>query len=81
MDEEEHEVYGGEIPDEGEMEGDVDAHHGDVDMSNADDDAVKVFPPYHSSCRCLYLFKPGKRDRNLNKTQVISICAWYAVVP
>ncbi|XP_017230848.1 polyadenylate-binding protein 2 isoform X1 [Daucus carota subsp. sativus] len=39
MDEEEHEVYGGEIP---EMEADVDLHHADVDMSTAvDDDAVK----------------------------------------
>lgn len=38
MDEEEHEVYGGEIPDEGEMEGD----NADVDMANPDDDAVKV---------------------------------------
>ncbi|KAG5529489.1 hypothetical protein RHGRI_030021 [Rhododendron griersonianum] len=34
MEEEEHEVYGGEIPVEGEMEG-------DVDMAAADDDAVK----------------------------------------
>ncbi|KAE8637153.1 hypothetical protein CSA_004635 [Cucumis sativus] len=34
MEEEEHEVYGGEIPVEGEMEG-------DVDMSAGDDDAVK----------------------------------------
>ena len=42
MEEEEHEVYGGEIPDEGEMDGDMEAHHGDVDMSAADDDAVKV---------------------------------------
>lgn len=42
MEEEEHEVYGGEIPDEGEMEGDIEAHHADVDMSTADDDAVKV---------------------------------------
>ncbi|XP_062099898.1 polyadenylate-binding protein 2 isoform X2 [Humulus lupulus] len=41
MEEEEHEVYGGEIPDEGELEGDMDAHHTDVDMSAADDDAVK----------------------------------------
>ncbi|ONI02331.1 hypothetical protein PRUPE_6G191400 [Prunus persica] len=41
MEEEEHEVYGGEIPDEGEMEGDIEAHHADVDMSTADDDAVK----------------------------------------
>lgn len=41
MDEEEHEVYGGEIP---EMEADVDLHNADVDMSTAvdDDDAVKV---------------------------------------
>ncbi|KAH7566881.1 hypothetical protein JRO89_XS08G0248500 [Xanthoceras sorbifolium] len=38
MEEEEHEVYGGEIPD---MEGDMDAHNADVDMSTADDDAVK----------------------------------------
>ncbi|KAI5669853.1 hypothetical protein M9H77_19706 [Catharanthus roseus] len=41
MEEEEHEVYGGEIPDEGEMEGDLDASHADVDMSTADEDAVK----------------------------------------
>ncbi|KAF3961338.1 hypothetical protein CMV_014037 [Castanea mollissima] len=41
MEEEEHEVYGGEIPDEGEMEGDMDSHAADVDMSAADDDAVK----------------------------------------
>ncbi|XP_022136947.1 polyadenylate-binding protein 2-like isoform X1 [Momordica charantia] len=34
MEEEEHEVYGGEIPVEGEMDG-------DVDMSAGDDDAVK----------------------------------------
>lgn len=32
MEEEEHEVYGGDIPDVGE----------DVDMATADDDAVKV---------------------------------------
>ncbi|KAJ0040620.1 hypothetical protein Pint_27607 [Pistacia integerrima] len=38
MDEEEHEVYGGEIPD---MEGDIDGHNADVDMSAADEDAVK----------------------------------------
>ncbi|KAK2632065.1 hypothetical protein EUGRSUZ_L02054 [Eucalyptus grandis] len=41
MEEEEHEVYGGEIPVEGELEGDMDTHHADVDMSTADDDAVK----------------------------------------
>ncbi|KAI4317287.1 hypothetical protein L6164_025169 [Bauhinia variegata] len=41
MEEEEHEVYGGEIPDVGEMEGDMDSHHADVDMSAGDDDAVK----------------------------------------
>ncbi|XP_068316215.1 polyadenylate-binding protein 2 isoform X1 [Pyrus communis] len=41
MEEEEHEVYGAEIPDEGEMDGDLDALHADVDMSTADDDAVK----------------------------------------
>lgn len=44
MEEEEHEVYGGEIPDEVEMEGDMDSHHADVDMSAADDVAVKVSP-------------------------------------
>ncbi|KAF9678890.1 hypothetical protein SADUNF_Sadunf07G0083200 [Salix dunnii] len=38
MEEEEHEVYGGEIPD---VEGDMDPHNADVDMSAADDDAVK----------------------------------------
>lgn len=36
MEEEEHEVYGGEIPDEGEMEADA-----DVEMPAADDDAAK----------------------------------------
>ncbi|KAL2551364.1 Polyadenylate-binding protein 3 [Forsythia ovata] len=41
MEEEEHEVYGGEIPDEAEMEGDLDPNNADVDMSTADDDAVK----------------------------------------
>ncbi|MBA0581889.1 hypothetical protein Gorai_024051 [Gossypium raimondii] len=41
MDEEEHEVYGGEIPDEGEMEGELDPQNADVDMSAADEDAVK----------------------------------------
>ncbi|KAI3506238.1 hypothetical protein L1887_28594 [Cichorium endivia] len=41
MEEEEHEVYGGDIPDVGEMEGDVDPHHADVEMATADDDAVK----------------------------------------
>uniref|UniRef100_A0A7N0TJ66 RRM domain-containing protein n=1 Tax=Kalanchoe fedtschenkoi TaxID=63787 RepID=A0A7N0TJ66_KALFE len=38
MEEEEHEVYGGDIPDVGE---DVDPHNGDVDMSAGDDEAVK----------------------------------------
>ncbi|KAJ6916999.1 hypothetical protein NC652_019408 [Populus alba x Populus x berolinensis] len=38
MEEEEHEVYGGEIPD---VEGDMDPHNADVDMSAAEDDAVK----------------------------------------
>ncbi|OWM82184.1 hypothetical protein CDL15_Pgr001758 [Punica granatum] len=41
MEEEEHEVYGGEIPVEGEMEGEMDPHHADVDMSTGDDDAIK----------------------------------------
>lgn len=43
LEEEEHEVYGGDIPDVGEMEGDVDPHNADVEMATADDDAVKVF--------------------------------------
>ncbi|XP_061336556.1 polyadenylate-binding protein 2-like isoform X2 [Gastrolobium bilobum] len=44
MEEEEHEVYGGEIPDVGEMEGDIDSHHDhpDVDMSAADDDDAEL---------------------------------------
>lgn len=40
--EEEHEVYGGEIPDEGDMDA-------DVDMARPDEDAAKVFlshPPF-----------------------------------
>ena len=47
MEEEEHEVYGGEIPD---VEGDMDAHNTDVDMSAADDDAVKVISKISLSC-------------------------------
>lgn len=40
--EDEHEVYGGDIPEEmeGEMEGDTEAHHPDVDMAKADEDAA-----------------------------------------
>ena len=45
MEDEEHEVYGGEIPDEAEMDGEMDA------MSVADDDALKV-----SLFLSLYLF-------------------------
>ena len=45
MEEEEHEVYGGEIPVEAEMDA-------DVDMSVADDDAVKVLP-----LALLYIFQ------------------------
>ncbi|XP_042491246.1 polyadenylate-binding protein 2-like isoform X2 [Macadamia integrifolia] len=41
MDEEEHEVYGGDIPDEGEMEGEMEANNADVEMGRADEDAVK----------------------------------------
>ncbi|KAJ7945424.1 polyadenylate-binding protein 2-like [Quillaja saponaria] len=40
MEEEEHEVYGGEIPDDGEMEGDMEAHRADIDMSATDEDAA-----------------------------------------
>eukprot|EP01018_Ginkgo_biloba_P035072 Gb_34131 [translate_table: standard] len=41
--EEEHEVYGGDIPEEveGDMEGDMEAHPQDVDMTKADEDAAK----------------------------------------
>ncbi|KAJ4953444.1 hypothetical protein NE237_030276 [Protea cynaroides] len=42
MDEEEHEVYGGDIPDEGEMEGDMEPNIADVEMGRADEDAVKL---------------------------------------
>uniref|UniRef100_A0A7N0VMJ1 Polyadenylate-binding protein 2 n=1 Tax=Kalanchoe fedtschenkoi TaxID=63787 RepID=A0A7N0VMJ1_KALFE len=38
MEEEEHEVYGGDIPDLGE---DADPHNGDVNMPVVDDNAVK----------------------------------------
>lgn len=42
MEEEEHEVYGGEIPDVGEMDGDMEVTNPDMDMTATDDDAVKV---------------------------------------
>ncbi|KAK8966911.1 hypothetical protein KSP40_PGU019432 [Platanthera guangdongensis] len=42
MHEEEHDVYGGEIPDEGEMDGHFEAHNTDVDMARADDDSFKL---------------------------------------
>lgn len=40
--EDEHEVYGADIPEEmeGEMEGDTEVHHTDVDMAKADEDAA-----------------------------------------
>ncbi|KAK8952541.1 hypothetical protein KSP39_PZI003456 [Platanthera zijinensis] len=41
MHEEEHDVYGGEIPGEGEMNGDFEAHNTDVDMARAEDDSFK----------------------------------------
>lgn len=37
MEEEEHEVYGGEIPDEADMDA-------DVDIGRSDEDAAKVIP-------------------------------------
>ncbi|XWS44959.1 hypothetical protein CRYUN_Cryun15aG0094700 [Craigia yunnanensis] len=49
--EEEHEVYGGEIRDEGEMEGDLDPHKADVDMSAADADADAVKELYEMKKR------------------------------
>lgn len=42
MEEEEHEVYGGEIPDVGEMDGDMEAPNPDMEMAAADEDAAKV---------------------------------------
>ncbi|OAY78112.1 polyadenylate-binding protein 2-like isoform X1 [Ananas comosus] len=42
MEEEEHEVYGQEIPDEGEMDGEMEPHGADVDMAAAEEDAVKM---------------------------------------
>ncbi|XP_020695771.1 polyadenylate-binding protein 2 isoform X1 [Dendrobium catenatum] len=42
MDEDEHEVYGGEIPDVAEMEGDMEALNADVDMARADADAEAI---------------------------------------
>ena len=55
MEEEEHEVYGGEIPVEGEMEG-------DVDMSAGDDDAVKV-----AICSFSFWFSCfGENQKNYN---------------
>ncbi|CAF1706975.1 hypothetical protein Bca4012_005415 [Brassica carinata] len=41
MEEEEHEVYGGEIPDVGEMDGDMEAPNPDMEMAAADEDAAK----------------------------------------
>ncbi|KAL0721497.1 hypothetical protein Bca4012_036096 [Brassica carinata] len=41
MEEEEHEVYGGEIPDVGEMDGDMEAPNPDMEMAAADEDATK----------------------------------------
>lgn len=55
--EEEHEVYGGDIPEEveGDMEGDLDAHPDDlnlkVDDVGADDVASKVSPLARSLAR------------------------------
>lgn len=42
MDEDEHEVYGGEIPDVVEMEGDMEVLNADVEVARADADALKV---------------------------------------
>ncbi|KAH0459813.1 hypothetical protein IEQ34_010476 [Dendrobium chrysotoxum] len=42
MDEDEHEVYGGEIPDVAEMEGDMEALNADVEMARADADADAI---------------------------------------
>ena len=63
MEEEEHEVYGAEIPDEGEMDGDMDALHADVDMSTADDDAVKVLI---KNPRKLNLFQQPNHKKQLS---------------
>lgn len=61
MEEEEHEVYGAEIPD---VEGDLDPHNADVDMSAAEDDAVKVLKPFlhsiFSFLKFFYLYSEPK---------------------
>lgn len=59
MEEEEHEVYGGEIPDVGEMDGDMEAPNPDMDMTAADDDAVKVCYFFLSSTVSLILIILG----------------------
>ncbi|GAB4847265.1 Polyadenylate-binding protein 2, variant 2 [Ancistrocladus abbreviatus] len=41
MEEEEHEVYGGDIPVEGDTEDDMEGNAADVDMSAVDGDAIK----------------------------------------
>jgi hypothetical protein len=64
MEEEEHEVYGGEIPD---VEGDMDPHNADVDMSAADDDAVKVLQLFFHSIS-VFNYIVNRSPRNLNST-------------
>lgn len=54
MEEEEHEVYGGEIPDVGEMDGDMEAPTPDMEMAAADEDAAKVC--CYSSLSLFYCF-------------------------
>lgn len=54
MEEEEHEVYGGEIPVEGEMDA-------DVDMSVHDDDAVKV--AFRSLCFCFSCLRGSQKNQ------------------
>ena len=42
MEQEEQKVYGGEIPDEAKMEGEMNAANTDIDMAHTDEDASKV---------------------------------------
>lgn len=65
MEEEEHEVYGGEIPD---VEGDMDAQNADVDMSAADDDAVKVLFLFLEFYLNLFCFQKPQICQLLYKT-------------
>lgn len=66
MDEDEHEVYGGEIPDEADMDA-------DVDMSRSDEDASKVLLSLICHNRFSY-----EIPSNPNGTPNCGLCVWVA---